>query len=450
MPNTDSRTLTRITKSAVVHKVIDITPQADTPSRKSFMEKALAVPGKHLGATIAAAAVLFAAIIILLVMPHGAPKAAASATPAKPVVAAAQSKVVIGGKTAQALAGNPAVKVAPTPQQPVIIELNLPTAVQQGMVECLWRGNGKDRLVMDARNISGQPLRLHLPSGQLLASVDSTIVVVKSHILDFLPGAERHDEFQTVATSAANKVAGAEFHLSAGTLPYLDKLFSYVAANPATSSAAVQTATLILTENLPLSAFAKFNELSAGAENIQESQDFKADTADILSALTVIRTLGIDRPLAVTIDPQLEIEAMIDPNAHSLAITYYGINDEWGYWKNQLLQGDPSTRHYALYGIARFYPDIALQMLPKWARQDSMSPVYRMSAVEALAQTGKADAIPILRELEREFGGTSDLGHAAHLAANYLDAEFERSNKVGARLSTAAQHRQGVLASAGN
>jgi gamma-glutamylcyclotransferase (GGCT)/AIG2-like uncharacterized protein YtfP len=220
---------------------------------------------------------------------------------------------------------------------------------------------------------SDQPLRLHLGAGQLLASVDSTIVILKSQTLDFAPHAERHEEFPTVATSSANKVVGAEFHLSAGTLPDLDKLFSYVAEHPEASPGAVQTATLILTENLPLSAFAKFNELSAGAENIQESQDFKADTVDILSALTIIKDLGIDRPLAVTIDPQLEVEAMIDPAAHGLA-QYYGINDEWAYWKNQLLQGDPSTRHYALYGIARFYPDVALQMLPKWARQESVSP----------------------------------------------------------------------------
>lgn len=414
MPNNDSHSLTRLTKNAVVHKVIDITPRMDAPSSKPFIARMIALPREHLGAVIAGAAVVFAAIIVLLAGTHG-----------KAVVAAA-------------------------PQKPVIIELNLPTAVQQGLVECLWRGNGKDRLVMDARNVSGEPLRLHLGAGQLLASVDSTIVMLKGQTLDFAPGADRHDEFQTVATSAANRVAGAEFHLSEGTLPDLSKLFAYVAEHPSATAGAVQTATLILTENLPLSAFAKFNELSAGAEGVQESQDFKVETADILSALMIVKDLGINRPLAVTIDPQLEVEGMIDPSAHGLAVSYYGINDEWTYWKNQLLQGDPSTRHYALYGIARFYPDVALQMLPKWARQESMSPVYRMSAVEALAQTDKAAAIPILRELEREFGGTSDLGHAAHLAANYLDAQFARSNKVGARLSTASQHGRGGLASAGN
>ncbi len=294
-------------------------------------------------------------------------------------------------------------------------------------------------------------MRLHLGAGQLLASADSTIVVLKSQTLDFAPNAILHAEFPSVATSAANKVAGAEYHLSAGKLPDLDKLFAYVAAHPEARPGAVQTATLILTENLPLSAFAKFNELSAGTVSVHESQDFKADTVDILAALTIVKEIGIDRPLAVTIDPQLEVEAMIDPDSHGLALEYYGINDEWAFWKNQLLEGDPSTRHYALYGIARFYPDIALQMLPKWARGGNVSPVFRMSAVQALAQTDRAEAIPILRELEREFGGNTDLGHAAHLAANFLDAQFARSGSVGAGLaSDSGAHRQPALASAGN
>jgi hypothetical protein len=215
-----------------------------------------------------------------------------------------------------------------------------------------------------------------------------------------------------------------------------------VADHPGTSPVAIQTATLVLTENLPLSAFAKFNELSAGPGEIPESQDFKAETADILSALTIVKEIGISRPLAVTIDPQLEVEAMIDPAAHGLAIQYYGISDEWSYWKNQLLAGDPSTRHYALYGIARFYPDVALQMLPKWARGETVSAVFRISAVEALAQTNRAEAIPILRELEREFGSDTDMGKAAHQGANYLDAQFAHA--------ASATASGGSVASAGN
>jgi len=431
MPTNDSRTLTRYTKAAVVHKVIDITPRAESPSRQAPVAQILAAAERRRPALVAAAAIAFALLIVFLVLPRH-PRTSAA------------------GPNLTQNAAAPLPNAAPG-QSPILIELNLPTAVQQGLVECQWRGNGKDRLVMDARNLSGQRLRLHLGAGQLLASDDSTIVILKSQTLDFSPRAERHDEFETVATSSANRVAGAEFHLSAGTLPDLDKLFAYVASHPGAGAAAIQTATLILTENLPLSAFAKFNELSAGASGLHDSQDFKVETVDILGALNIIKDLGIDRPLAVTIDPQLEIEAMIDPDAHGLALSYYGIEDEWSYWKGQLLEGDPSTRHYALYGIARYYPDIALKMLPTWARQESVSPVYRMSAVQALAQTGKPEAIPILRELEREFGGTSELGHAAHVAANFLDEEFARSGGAAPGLGDAAQpRRQGVLASAGN
>jgi gamma-glutamylcyclotransferase (GGCT)/AIG2-like uncharacterized protein YtfP len=419
MPTNDTRSLVRSSKTAVVHKVIDITPDPAPSSTKAPAGKLLAAMARHRVGLFAVAAVLFAVTVAMLAIPHSH-KAAATAAPATRVSAAPAT-----------------VPAKPAPQRPVLVELNLPTAVQQGLVECQWRGNGKDLLYMDARNVSGQPLRLHLAAGQLLASVDSTIVLLKSSTLDFPVNGELHEQFPTVATSSANKVVGAEYHLSAGTLPDLDKLFAYYAAHPDTRPGAIQTTALILTENLPLSAFAKFNELNAGVQGVPESQDFKADTGDILTALNIVRDIGIDRPLAVTIDPQLEVEGMIDPASHDLAMRYYNISDEWAYWKNQLLQGDPSTRHYALYGIARYYPDIALQMLPKWARGATVSPVYRMSAVEALAQTNRAEAIPILRELEREFGGTTDLGHAAHQAANFLDAQF-------------AEAHHGVLASAGN
>jgi len=425
MPINDSRSLSRTTKTAIVDKVIDITPEPAVPAKQPLIDQVLATTEKYRKPLIAAATGLFAVVVVLLAISHGRkPLAAAPAGPAHaPTVAL----------------NPPPAAQKPVPQKPVLIELNLPTAVQQGLVECQWRGNGRDRLFMDARNDSPQPLRLHLGSGQLLASADSTVVLLKSQTLDFAPHAVLHEEFPTVASSSANKVVGAEYHLSAGTLPDLDKLFSYVAGHPEARPGAVQTATLILTENLPLSAFAKFNELSAGAEGVSESKDFKADTVDILGALMIVKDIGISRPLAITIDPQLEIEAMIDPEAHGLAVQYYGITDEWGYWKNQLLQGDPSTRHYALYGIARFYPDVALQMLPKWARGESVSAVFRLSAVEALAETNRPEAIPILRELEREFGSETDLGRAAHQGANYLDAQ------------TAAQpKRQGALASAGN
>ncbi len=442
MPTNDSRSLTRITKTATVHKVIDITREPQSTTQQHPLPQILASAACHRVALLAAGGLVLAALILVLALPHGAGKSAAAATTASAPAPKAAPVVIVPTTPAAAAKAAPVFARAAAPLRPILIELSLPTAVQQGLVQCQWRGNGKNRLFMDAHSSSDQPLRMHLAAGQLLASEDSTIVVMKSQTLDFQPHAIRHEVFPIVATSSANKVVGAEYHLSAGTLPDLDKLFAYVTTHPEASPSAVQTATLILTENLPLSSFAKFNQLSAGAANLHENQDFKADTVDILSALTLVRNIGIDRPLAVTIDPQLEVEAMIDPDAHAVAIEYYHITDEWAYWKNQLLAGDPSTRHYALYGIARSYPDVALEMLPKWARGESVSSVFRLSAIQALAQTNRPAAIPILRELEREFGGSSDLGHAAHVAANFLDAQFAPPVSQG--------HHQTALASAGN
>jgi hypothetical protein len=432
MPSSDTRALIRSTKAAVVSKVIDITPDSGQKSKQSAFPEALKSLSKYRNFMLAGAWIAGAAIVAILAIHPGKHPVATAATPPAPKVSVAPAAIPaqpLAAQAAQPIPAQqpPAAKVAP---KPLLVELDLPTAVQQGLLQCQWRGNGKDRLFLDARSLSKDPLRLHLDAGQLLASTDSTIVILASQTLEFAPGAAIHQEIRTVATASANKVVGAEYHLSEGTLPDLDKLFAYLAAHQTTRQAAVQTATLILTENLPLSAFAKFNELTVGAVAMPDSTDFKADTVDILSALSIIRNIGISRPLAVTIDPQLEIEAMIDPDAHAAAIQYYGITDEWAFWKNQLLQGDPTTRHYALYGIARYYPDVALQMLPNWARRDTVSSVFRISAVQALAQTNRPEAVPILRELERELGSTTDLGKAAHQGANYLDAEFAHTASV--------------------
>jgi len=71
MPINDSRVLTRNTKSAVVHKVIDITQDAATPSKQHTVAKLLATADRYQSALFSLAAVLFAVAIVLLALPHG-------------------------------------------------------------------------------------------------------------------------------------------------------------------------------------------------------------------------------------------------------------------------------------------------------------------------------------------------------------------------------------------
>jgi hypothetical protein len=128
---------------------------------------------------------------------------------------------------------------------------------------------------------------------------------------------------------------------------------------------------------------------------------------------------------------------MIEPITRAAAMRYYGLTaaTEWEFWKSELLSGDASTRHYALYGIARFYPEVALEMLPRWARETKTNHVYRISAVQALAETQRPEALPLLNKLAMELGTASDLGKAAVVAAQYLEA---RLNQLAGTKNTVA------------
>jgi len=114
---------------------------------------------------------------------------------------------------------------------------------------------------------------------------------------------------------------------------------------------------------------------------------------------------------------------MIEPLCRAAAMRYYRITaeTEWDFWRRELLQGEPSTRHYALYGIARFYPEIAIDMLPKWAREAKTNAVFRLTALQALADTQRPEALPVLRQLADELGPHTQLGRAALGAAQFLD-----------------------------
>jgi len=283
---------------------------------------------------------------------------------------------------------------------------------------------------MMATNRAGQPMRLSLPAGQAFEGTNGTVVVPRACTIDFAAGETRFEDFSTLATASTNRVADATFVASATPQPKLQAFLDYLADHPEVSASAAQTAALAILENLPASAFAKFAEVGSDLPVQWDTTAFKVETVEILQALMVLRGLGLpDDQLAITVDPQTKIEAMIDPLAHALAMQYYGIKpqEEWAYWKHELLEGDPSTRHYALHGIARYYPDTALPMLPQWVRETRTNKVFRLVAIQALAETQRLEALPVLRGLEQELGVETELGKAAHEAAGYLETVLNKS-----------------------
>ena len=300
-------------------------------------------------------------------------------------------------------------------------ESELIAAVQQGTIEATLRGNGRERMTAKLRNNSPTPMRVTVASGQVLEGGRNRVVVTHSATAEIMPARTVEVSLTTAALHSTNMLGDAPYKLSYHTTERVDGFLQWAGEHGAMSAAAMQTVVLALTENLPLKSLAKF---AAGSPGEHNTDAFRAETGDLLAALSALRDCGARmETFAIALDPQLRIEAMIEPLSREAAKRYYGITEkmEWDFWKHELLEGSPSTRHYALFGIARFYPDIALEMLPKWARGTQTHPVYRLAAVQALADTQRPEALPILRALAAELGGTTDLGKAATQAANYLD-----------------------------
>jgi hypothetical protein len=308
-------------------------------------------------------------------------------------------------------------------------EIEFSPAILQGKIQVNFVGNGRERMRMTASNQGERTMILKVNEGQILANSNSRVVVVRPGSVLINPGETVMLDLRTAALSSGNKVMPAVYTPSPATEPKLAALLAHVKSHPEMSAGTIQTAVLALTENLPVSAFAKFARPDGDMPSRFDTTPFKVEVSDLICALTALRNIGVpDSQLALTIDPQLKSEAMIDPLAHAYAMQYYHIpfQNEWSYWKQELLQGDPALRHYALYGIARFYPDVALQMLPNWARARSLSPVFRLSAVRAIVETQRTEALSVLHQFEHEFGSKTELGKSAREAAGYLDARLNQ------------------------
>ncbi len=308
-------------------------------------------------------------------------------------------------------------------------EMDLAAGLRQGVFKAEFKGNGREKLRAVISNAGKAPLTVRVRAGQVFENERNAVIAVRPEVLALAPGKSGELSLQTAALRSNNKVVEAAFRLSPSSAPKIDVLLGYIQDHADFTPGAIQTAVLALTENLPLSAVAKFSSSGGQLPSRFDTTAFRTGTADIIAALLALRETGrADDDVAMSIDPQLKIEAMIDPLAHTTAMRYYGLTPEteWEYWKNELATGDTSTRHYALYGIARYYPDIALDMLPKWARESRTSAIFRLSAIQALADTERTEALPILRQLADDLGRYTDLGRAATSAAQYLDRHLSK------------------------
>lgn len=286
-----------------------------------------------------------------------------------------------------------------------------------------YTGNGFDKLHVSATNSTTRLAPFTLKAGDIYESGKNRVVLLEGCDKQIPAGGTIQLDLATAPLSSSNIAGKDTYTKSTASISQLASVIERSKSRPDLSRNAIRTAVLILAENPTVDIFAQFPRL----HSISASDDFKVSTLDIINALQLLADAGVTGRVAAS-DAQLKVEAMIDPQSHEAAMHYYNITPEtqWAYWKHELLEGDPATRHYALYGIARYYPDVALVMLPKWAKETRLSPIYRLSAVRALAMTNRPDAIKILQQLEQQFDPETDLHKSADRAAKYLSQQFNQ------------------------
>ena len=326
----------------------------------------------------------------------------------------------------------PPVKTVAAPSSDVpaadAVEVSLNDALGRHWIKAQYQGNGHSEIRATFANQRTAPLRVTVASGTIFETADlrGQTVVARGQDIDLPAGGTHAAWLETAATRSSNNLKPTAYHLCPDTLPILNPLFTQVDQSPELSRATIQTAVLLLTENAPLSLFAKFALLSGDAPTAHTPTVYQVNTGEILAAFGLLKDAGYPRAdLAAAQEPQLKIEAMIDPLAHAAALHYYNFTTdaEWAYWRDELQSGDLSTRHYALYGIGRYYPEVALQMLPDWARAGQLSKLMRNSAIQAMAETHRPEAISVLQELVSEFGAATEMGQSARKAVACLEAQ---------------------------
>ncbi|MEO7319845.1 MAG: hypothetical protein ABIZ56_12720 [Chthoniobacteraceae bacterium] len=320
---------------------------------------------------------------------------------------------------------NAPAPVASGPAEPV----DLQAAIEQGRIKAEFSGNGREAMRATLSNTGSTTLQARVEVGLVFESGRNAVVAARPTEVEIEPGKTVQATFQTAATRSGNSVGNAPYVITYNHVPRVELLLTYAQDHLELSPGAIQTAILALNENLPLSSVAKFTSGTSELESRFNTDAFRVETYDIITALAALREMGVaDSTVAMTLDPQLRIEAMIEPLSRPAAMRYYRIPgaDEWTYWKTELLAGEPATRHYALYGIARFYPDVAMEMLPKWALETKTNSVFRLSALQALAETQRPEAVNVLNRLAENLGRETELGRAARGAAMALDQRLSQ------------------------
>jgi hypothetical protein len=323
-----------------------------------------------------------------------------------------------------------AFKTAPEPTPKGSADTGTPALADTSSVPGLTftlASDGPATLKATATNATGAALSWSFPAGTLFSNGTGNVVLLRDVATSVPPRATVQFTLPVAVTDTSKGVLQGTFSRQEESMPELKPLLKVIAGKKSLSFGAMQTAVLALSENIPLDDVSSFPpNLRPPSVVNNDPMPFRVSTADIMSALALLQAAGVDAgKMALAGDPEFKLMTMLNPESHAAAKTLFGISNrqEWSYWRHQLLAGDPALRHYALYGIARYYPDVALQMLPNWVRAPNVSRSFRVSAAWALALIDDGRAKLELVALRQELADDPGLRQALDRALRHWSAK---------------------------
>lgn len=99
------------------------------------------------------------------------------------------------------------------------------TSVEQGLIQPVIRGNGRDSITAQLRNNSPTPLKVSVPAGQVFENGRNIVITIRSAEVDLMPAQSADVAVTTAALLSTNKVAEAPYRLS---YQYITKVGAFV------------------------------------------------------------------------------------------------------------------------------------------------------------------------------------------------------------------------------
>ncbi len=295
-----------------------------------------------------------------------------------------------------------------------------------GTVKAQFSGNGRDLITGKVSNLGTTDAVFSVPVGQIFEGGPSALLSLREATVEVPAGGEANLSILTVPLKLRNDTLDSPYKVSGRPPGALKPLVEYVSANPGTPYPILQTAALLLAEN-PEAAEIKRRPASVSDLPSDSNDVFRVSVPEIMQALLLARkATGDVSGLKVSTDPSLKTEALVGLASAELAREFYAVTPQnsWAYLKNLLTQGDPRYRHYALFGIGRQFPEVALQMMPRWIGNPNLPLHYRVAAVHGLAQTNNPEALPLLESMAATGPWDVEVKQALDRGVVYLRAKL--------------------------